>query len=328
MRAKYILKRLLYVIPTAFGVLVIIFILLRSMPGDFASALLGPEATLEDMERVREQYGLNENIFVQFVTYIKELVTLNFGDSVIYQTPVIDMIKEAFPATLELAVMGMFWALLISIPLGILSAVKQNSWLDNISMVFAQVGISMPVFWMGLLMILLFSVQLHWLPSFGRGDPLIPALIAGISTGDFDDFINSFQKILMPSFALGIMGSAMISRMIRSTMLEVLDMDYIRTARAKGTKEIKVVMKHAFRNALPPVITIVALQFGSLLGGSIVTETVFSWPGIGQVLVTAILNRDYSVVQASVFLIAVLFIIINLVVDLLYVVINPKISEG
>lgn len=328
MRAKYIMKRLLYVIPTAFGVLVIIFILLRSMPGDFATALLGQEASLEDIERVREQYGLNQSIFIQFISYVKQLLTFNFGDSVIYKKPVIEMIKTAFPATLELSVMGLLWALIIAVPLGILSAVKQNSWLDNASMVFAQIGISMPVFWMGLLMILLFSVQLNWLPSFGRGDPLVSALIKGITSGNFSSFAKSFRKILMPSFALGIMGAAMISRMIRSTMLEVLDMDYIRTARAKGTREYKVVMKHAFRNALPPVITIVALQFGAMLGGSIVTETVFSWPGIGQIIVTAILNRDYPVVQASVFLIAIMFVLINLVVDLLYVVINPKINEG
>lgn len=328
MRINYILKRLLYVIPTAFGVLVIIFVLLRSMPGDFATALLGPDASLAELEQVREQYGLNESIFVQFISYMKQLLTLNFGNSVIYKTPVIEMIKTAFPATLELSIMGMIWALLISIPLGIISAVKQNSWFDNVSMVFAQIGISMPVFWMGLLMILLFSVKLNWLPSFGRGEALIPALVQGITTGNFNVFIRSFQKILMPSFALGIMGSAMISRMIRSTMLEVLDMDYIRTARAKGTREYKVVMRHAFRNALPPVVTIVALQFGALLGGSIVTETVFSWPGIGQIIVTAILNRDYPVVQASVFLIAIMFVVINLIVDLLYVVINPKINEG
>ncbi|MGI6090929.1 MAG: ABC transporter permease [Saccharofermentanales bacterium] len=328
MRKRYIIKRLLNVIPVALGVLIVIFILLRSMPGDFSSALLGPEATAEDVARIRAQYGLDQNIFIQLFSYFKQLLSFNFGDSVIFKTPVIDMIKTAFPATLELSIMGMFWALLISIPLGILSAVKQNSWLDNTSMVFAQIGISMPVFWMGLLMILLFSVRLNWLPSFGRGAPLLPALWAGITSGDFSAFINSFKKILMPSFALGFMGSAMISRMIRSTMLDVLDMDYIRTARAKGTAETKVIMKHAFRNALPPVLTIVALQFGAMLGGSIVTETVFSWPGIGQVIVTAILNRDYPVVQAAVFIIAILFILINLIVDLLYSVINPKISDS
>lgn len=328
MRSKYILKRLLYVIPVSLGVLIIIFILLRSMPGDFTSALLGPEASPEDIARIRAEYGLDDSIFVQLFSYMKQLLTFNFGDSIIYKTPVIEMIKTAFPATLELSIMGMIWALIIAVPLGILSAVKQNSWIDNSSMVLAQLGISMPVFWMGLLMILLFSVNLNWLPAFGRGEPLLQALVKGFTTGSFASFVTSFKKILMPSFALGIMGAAMISRMIRSTMLEVLDMDYIRTARAKGTREFKVVMKHAFRNALPPVITIVALQFGALLGGSIVTETVFSWPGIGQVIVTAIFNRDYPVVQASVFMIAIMFVVINLVVDLLYAVINPKISEG
>lgn len=328
MRRKYITKRILQVIPVALGVIVAIFLLLHSMPGDFTSALLGPEASIEDVERIREQYGLNENIFVQLGAYMKQLFTLDFGDSIIFKTPVINMIKSAFPATLELAIMGMLWAIIIAVPLGIISAVKQNSWFDNFSMVLAQLGISMPVFWMGLLMILLFSVKLNWLPSFGRGMPLLQAIALGFKTGNFSQFVGSFKKILMPSFALGIMSAAMISRMIRSTMLEVLDMDYIRTARAKGTKEFKVVMKHAFRNALPPVVTIVALQFGALLGGSIVTETVFSWPGIGQVVVTAILNRDYPVVQATIFIIAILFVIINLIVDLLYAVINPKISEG
>lgn len=328
MRRKYVLKRLLYVLPVALGVLVFIFILLRAMPGDFTSAMLGPEATPEDIARIRAQYGLDDSIFVQLARYLKQLLTLNFGESVIYKTPVIDMIKTAFPATLELTILGMIWAILIAVPLGIISAVKQNSWIDNIAMVLAQLGISMPVFWMGLLMILLFSVKLGWLPSFGRGEALIPALLSGFTSGNFSSFVTSFKKILMPSFALGIMSAAMISRMIRTTMLDVLDMDYIRTARAKGTREFLVVMKHAFRNALPPVVTIVALQFGSMLGGSIVTETVFSWPGIGQVIVTAILNRDYPVVQASVFLIAMMFVLINLIVDLLYVAINPKISEG
>ena len=328
MRRKYILKRLLYVLPVALGVLIFIFVLLRAMPGDFTSAMLGPEATPEDIARIRAQYGLDDSILVQLGRYLKQLLTFNFGDSVIYKTPVIEMIKTAFPATLELTILGMIWAILIAVPLGIISAVKQNSWIDNIAMVLAQMGISMPVFWMGLLMILLFSVRLGWLPSFGRGEALIPALIDGITSGNFKAFTSSFKKILMPSFALGIMSAAMISRMIRTTMLDVLDMDYIRTARAKGTGEFLVVMKHAFRNALPPVVTIVALQFGHMLGGSIVTETVFSWPGIGQVIVTAILNRDYPVVQAAVFMIAMMFVLINLIVDLLYVVINPKISEG
>lgn len=327
MRLQYALKRILYVIPVALGVLVVIFILLHMMPGDPSSALLGPEATPEAAARIREQLGLDKNIFVQLVLYMKQLLTLDFGNSIIFKQPVIDIIGTAFPATLELAIMGMLVALVIAVPLGILSAVKQNSWLDNISMVLAQIGISMPVFWMGLLMILLFAVQLNWLPSFGRGEPMLAA-IGAVFHGDFSVLANSLKKIAMPAFALGFMGAAMISRMIRSTMLEVLDMDYVRTAYAKGTKRFTVIMKHAFRNALLPVITVVALQFGALLGGSIVTETVFSWPGIGKIIIAAILNRDYPLVQASVFLIAIMFVVINLLVDLLYTLINPKINQG
>ena len=241
MRRRYIIRRILYAIPVAIGVLIIIFVLLRLMPGDFTSALLGQDATPEDIARIRTEYGLDRSIPVQLIAYMKQLLTFSFGNSVIYKTPVMEMIKTSFPATLELAIMGMFWSLLIAVPLGIISAVKQNSWFDNFSMVLAQVGVSMPVFWMGLLMILFFSVRLNWLPSFGRGDPLLAALGKGFTTGNFSSFVTSFKKILMPSFALGIMGAAMISRMIRSTMLEVLDMDYIRTARAKGTKEFLVV---------------------------------------------------------------------------------------
>ncbi len=327
MRLRYALKRLLYVIPVSFGVMIIIFLLLHLMPGEPSSALLGPEATAEDVARIRSQLGLDQNIFVQLIKYMQQLLTLDFGDSLIFRQPVMDIIGQAFPATIELAVMGMIIALLIAIPLGIISAVKQNSWLDNLSMVLAQIGISMPVFWMGLLMILLFSVNLQWLPSFGRGEPLTEAILA-LFSGDYEVILASLKKILMPSFALGFMGAAMISRMIRSTMLEVLDMDYIRTAYAKGTKSSNVILKHAFRNALLPVITVCALQFGALLGGSIVTETVFSWPGLGTVLVDAILNRDYPLVQASVFLIAMMFVLINLIVDLLYTFINPKINQG
>ena len=326
MRSKYILKRLLYVLPVALGVLIFIFVLLRAMPGDFTSAMLGPEATPEDIARIRAQYGLDDSIFVQLVRYLKQLLTFNFGDSVIHKMPVVDMIKTAFPATLELTILGMFWAILIAVPLGIISAVKQNSWIDNISMVLAQLGISMPVFWMGLLMILLFSVRLGWLPSFGRGEPLIPALIQGITSGNFKVFVTSFKKILMPSFALGLMSAAMISRMIRTTMLDVLDMDYIRTARAKGTREFLVVMKHAFRNALPPVVTIVALQFGHMLGGSIVTETVFSWPGVGMHTVTCIRSNDFMSATCNIVMVSILTAIILLGVDMIYAFVDPRIK--
>ena len=327
MRLRYALKRILLVFPVGFGVILVIFILLHMMPGDPSSALLGEEATPEAIAIVREQLGLDQNIFVQLFRYYRQLLTLDFGDSIVHRRPVMGMLGPAYSATLELAVCAMIVSLVIAVPLGIISAVKQNSWIDNISMLFAQIGISMPVFWMGLLLVLLFSVQLNWLPSFGRGEPMLTA-IGMAFRGDFSVLADSLRKVAMPAFALGFMGAAMISRMIRSTMLEVLDMDYIRTAYSKGTRRYVVIMKHAFRNALLPVITVTALQFGALLGGSIATETVFSWPGVGRVMVAAILNRDYPVVQASVFIIAISFVIINLLVDLLYTLINPKVTQN
>jgi len=217
--------------------------------------------------------------------------------------------------------------LIIAVPLGIISAVKQNSWVDYTSMAFAQLGISMPVFWTGVLLILLFSVKLGWLPSFGRGESIIEGLKVLVTTGSGEVLLASLKKLILPAASLGIMGSAMISRMIRSTMLEVLDSDYVRTARAKGTVERKVIMKHAFRNALLPVVTIVGLQFGTLLGGSIITESVFAWPGIGRIIVTAISQRDFPLVQGGVIFLATTFAVMNLLVDVLYVVINPKIRH-
>lgn len=328
MRVRYLLKRIIYIIPVAFGVTIVIFLLLHLMPGDPAASLLGPDATPDELERVRVLLGLNENIFVQLFAYISQLVQFNFGDSIQFGMPVADILKTAIPATLELAVVSLIITLLIAIPLGILSAVKQNTWIDRCCMFFAQVGISMPLFWMSMLLILLFSVNLNWLPSFGRGEPLLKALGILINTGDGAVLVNSLKKIAMPAVSLGIMGSALISRMVRSTMLEVLDLDYIRTAYAKGSGKFRVIMKHAFRNALLPVITIVGLQFGFLLGGSIVTETVFAWPGAGQIIVKAISARDYPLVQGLVFCLSMMFVGVNLLVDLLYALINPKINQG
>ena len=328
MRTKYVLKRILYVIPVSLGVLIVVFLLLHLMPGGPASALLGPEATAEDVARVRAQLGLDQNIFVQLFVYMKQLLTFDFGNSIIYSASVSSMLKSAFPATLELAIVAMIIALLISLPLGILSAVKQNSWIDNISMFLAQLGISMPVFWMGLLMILLFSVHLDWLPSFGRGEPLLSAIGVWLSQGDFSVLANSLKKIIMPAAALGIMGSAMISRMIRSTMLDVLDMDYIRTARAKGTGRFKVIMKHAFRNALLPMVTLLGLTLPDIVSGSFIIETIFGWPGMGRLGVNSILQRDYPVVMAVTMISALMVVCGNLAADILYAVVDPRIKQG
>lgn len=324
---KFVCNRILQIIPVVFGITILVFFIMRLIPGDPAMVMLGQDATPEDIARLRAILGLDRSISVQLFSYLKNMLFLDFGDSIFLKQPVFEVIKGSFPATIELAVTSLIISLLIAVPLGVISAVKQNTWIDYTSMAFAQIGISMPVFWIGVLLILLFSVELGWLPSFGRGEPISEGFKVLLTTGSADVLLASFKKIILPAASLGIMGSAMISRMIRSTMLEVLDSDYIRTARAKGTAERKVIMRHAFRNALLPVITIVGLQFGNLLGGSIITESVFAWPGIGRVIITAISQRDFPLVQGGVILLAITFAVINLLVDLLYVVLNPKIRH-
>ncbi len=324
---KFVFNRILQIIPVVFGITILVFFIMRLIPGDPAMVMLGQDATPEDIARLRSILGLDRSIFVQLFSYLKNMLFLDFGDSIFLKQPVFEVIKGSFPATIELAVTSLIISLLIAVPLGVISAVKQNTWIDYTSMAFAQIGISMPVFWIGVLLILLFSVELGWLPSFGRGEAISEGFKVLLTTGSAEVLLASLKKIILPAASLGIMGSAMISRMIRSTMLEVLDSDYIRTARAKGTAERKVIMRHAFRNALLPVITIVGLQFGNLLGGSIITESVFAWPGIGRVIITAISQRDFPLVQGGVILLAITFAVINLLVDLLYVVLNPKIRH-
>ncbi|MBG9586557.1 ABC transporter permease [Cytobacillus firmus] len=326
--ATFIVKRLFQFIPVLLGISILVFFLLHLIPGDPALTLLGQDATKEDLERLRNVLGLNEPLYIQLMVFLKNLFQGDLGISIFQDTPVITLISTHLPATLELAVVAMIIALLIAIPLGIISAVKQFSWLDYGSMFFAQIGVSMPVFWMGLLLIIGFSVNLNILPSFGRGEPLLDAFVQTIQTGNLFYLVDSLQHIILPAFTLGVMSAALITRMVRSAMLEVLKEDYIRTAEAKGVRGIVVIMKHAFRNALIPVVTIVGLQFGNLLGGAIVTETVFAWPGIGRLVITAISQRDFPVVQGCVLMIALIFALINLIVDILYAIINPKIQQG
>ena len=306
------------------GITVMVFFIIRLVPGDPAMMYLGQEATPEEIQRIRELLGLDRSIFIQLLIYLRDLLTLNFGNSIFIHDTVFNIIRIGFGATIELAVVSLIISLIIAVPLGIISAVKQNKWIDYVSMIFAQIGSSMPVFWTGMLLILLFAVNLGVLPSFGRGAPIISGF-AALFQGNTQTLVESLRRLLMPALSLGFMGAALISRMIRSAMLEVLEADYIRTARAKGTLEGKVIIKHAFRNALLPVVTIVGLQFGFLLGGSIVTETVFAWPGLGRIIVTAISQRDFPVVQGGIILVASAFAFINLFVDMLYAVINPKI---
>ncbi|WP_299431761.1 nickel ABC transporter permease [uncultured Meiothermus sp.] len=300
----YILRRLLIVVPTLLGVLLAVFLMVRLAPGDPAQLLAGEFATPETLADIRERFGLDQPWYAQLGIYIVNVFQGDLGESVRTRQPVTHELANFFPNTLKLTLAAMLVALLIGIPAGIISAIRPGTAIDLLVMLGALIGVSMPVFWFGLMAILIFSVQLGWFPVAGTG---------------------TIWHLVLPAITLGTSTAAILARMTRSAMLEVLSQDYIRTARAKGLAGRVVVFKHAMRNALIPVVTITGLQFGGLLEGAVITETVFAWPGIGRLLVDSILARDYPVVQGAVLLIAVAFILINLVVDLLYGVIDPRI---
>ncbi|WP_353097355.1 nickel ABC transporter permease [Tissierella praeacuta] len=303
---KYIIKRLLYLLPVLFGVSFIVFTLLYITPGDPAKMMLGEQADAQAITSLREELGLNDPFLVQFGNYIKKIFTKgDIGTSYSTKRPVLTEILEVFPNTVKLAIASTIVAIIIGILFGIISAVKQYSLLDSLITLLALLGISMPMFWVGLLMILLFSVKLGWLPPSG---------------------LTSMKSMIMPAIALGAQSIAVLTRMTRSSMLEVIRQDYIRMVRAKGQSEKVVIFGHAFKNALIPIITVIGLQFGSLLGGAIITESVFSIPGLGRLMIESIKNRDFPVVQGCVLFIAVTFSIVNLIVDLLYSYVDPRIN--
>lgn len=322
---KILGNRLLQLIVVLLGIIVLVFSLLFVIPGDPAVTLLGQDATPEEIDRLREQMGLNRGYFDQLTSYIWGVAQADLGTSYIQNEPVLSIIMGSLPATIELAVVALIIALVIAIPIGILSAVKRGTWIDYLGMIFAQIGVSMPVFWMGLLLILTFSIKFNWFPSFGRGEPLLESLFQTLQTGNLYYVYESLSYMFLPALTLGLMSAAFITRMVRSSMLEVIQADYVRTADAKGVSDFFIIMKHAFRNALIPIVTIIGLQFGNLLGGAIVTETVFAWPGVGRLIITAISQRDFTLVQGGVLVIAFIFALINLIVDLVYTLINPKI---
>jgi len=300
----YIARRLLAVIPTLLGVLLTVFLMVRLAPGDPAQLLAGEFATPETLADIRQRFGLDQPWHVQLGLYAANVVRGDLGQSVRTRKPVAYELRQYFPNTLRLTLGAMLVALLIGIPAGIIAATRPGTIFDLLAMLGALIGVSMPVFWFGLMAILIFSVQLGWFPVAGTG---------------------TLWHLVLPAITLGTSTAAILARMTRSAMLEVLSQDYIRTARAKGLAGRVVIFKHALRNALIPVVTITGLQFGGLLEGAVITETVFAWPGIGQLLVGSILARDYPVVQGAVLLIAVAFILINLIVDLLYGTIDPRI---
>jgi peptide/nickel transport system permease protein len=306
---KYIIGRIINMIPTLFIVAIIVFLITRMLPGDPAAVMLGPQASVEEVEALTKELGLNEPLYIQFFEYIGNLLKGDFGNSLTYNQPIVDLIMERFPNTVILAVSALIIALFIGVPAGIIAAKKQNSFLDYAVTSISLIGVSMPIFWL----VLLFSVNLGWFPSTGMG-----SLDKGI--GDF------ISHMILPSVALATIPTAQFARITRSSMLEVISQDYVKTARSKGLSEFLVICKHAFKNALTPLLTVLGLQVSSMLGGAVLTETIFSWPGMGLLIIDAIEKRDFVVVQNMVIFIALIFVVVNLVVDILYKVVNPKVK--
>jgi peptide/nickel transport system permease protein len=329
----FIIRRTLLVIPTLLGMTVIIFLMLSITPGDPAELLLGERATQESLDAMREYLGLKEPLHVQYGMFLKRVVSFDLGETIWSREKVSTEIKERFPATIELALAAMLISSILGVILGIVSATRQYSWFDYTSMVGSLMGVSMPVFWLGLVLMLVFSLTLGWFPMSGRLGaeidlPIVTNfyVIDALLARDGEALKDVLLHLALPAIALSTIPLAIVARMTRSSMLEVLRQDYIKTAKAKGLSETKIVLKHALRNGLIPVVTVVGLQFGILMGGAILTETVFAWPGVGKWLYDGVVKRDYMVIQGGTLLVATTFVMVNLIVDVLYAVINPRIS--
>ena len=330
---RFILNRLALIVPTLIGITICTFGFVRLIPVDPILAMAGERGvTAERYAELVVKYGFDRPIWEQYFIYLGQLVRGDFGTSIVSHRAVLTDFATLFPATLELSICALVFAIVIGIPVGILAAVKRGSWIDQGLMGTALVGYSMPIFWWGLLLIILFSTTLGWTPVSGRialsfffkpitGFMTIDALLYG----NWPAFVSALRHLILPSIVLGTIPLAVIARQTRSAMLEVMGEDYVRTARAKGLPESRVVSLHALRNALIPVVTTIGLQVGLLMGGAILTETIFSWPGVGRWMVESIFKRDYSVVQSGLLLIAVIVMVINLFVDVLYGAINPRI---
>lgn len=328
----YIIRRVLGSIPLVIVVLVVVFFVVHLVPGDPISSLLPEDATQADIARARAFYGLDKPLYVQFVTFVGQVLHFNLGTSIRYGDPVSELIAQRLPATLELAIVAAVIALVIGLSLGGLAAIKHGRWLDRVASVFGLVGISAPNFWIGLVLILYVGGATGLFPTGGRlpqgwspGGPTGMNLIDTLYVGDFEAFGAALDYIALPAITLGAQMAGLLVRMTRSSMLEVLGEDYVRTARAKGVRESLVTVRHGMRNALLPVVTVFGLELASLLSGSIIVETVFAWPGMGQLLITAVTARDYPVVQGAVLVYALIFVLVNLLVDISYSRIDPRI---
>jgi peptide/nickel transport system permease protein len=315
-------------VPVILGISAIVFGLSHLIPGDPVTVLLGQEATPAEAARLRSVLGLDQPLPVQYVLWLGRAVRGDLGTTLFGGQTVTDLLRTAVPATLELSIAALVLSLAIALPLGIVSAVRRGSLIDLGSMLLALVGVSTPVFWSGIVLILIFSLQLSWLPFNGRGPPLLDSLLALAHGNGAADLLDSLRHLALPALALGTTLVGPIARLVRSSLLEVLGREYVWVARAKGLHERDVVLHHALKNALLPVVTVLGVQIGGLLGGAIITETVFAWPGVGRLIVTAILQHDYAVSQGGVLVVAVLFAAINLLVDVSYAYLNPRIRYG
>ncbi|MBN14814.1 MAG: peptide ABC transporter permease [Pelagibacterium sp.] len=323
----YVARRLLLMVPMAIGMVVITFGLLLLIPGDLAAVLLGQEASAEAIENLRNSLGLNDPWYIRLWDYFAGLLQGDMGTSIFQNRPVASIIATRLGATLELAIVSLLLATVIGLTLGVIAAIRQGSWVDTATMLFAQLGVSMPVYWLGLLLMLAFAVMLGWLPAVGRGVPL-PEAIGAMFTGNFRPIWDSLSHLALPAIALAANSAAVISRLVRAAMLEVLREDFVRTAYAKGLRRPRVVIRHALRNALLPVLSIIGLRFGALLGGAVLTESIFAWPGLGQLTISAISQRDLPLIQGIVLTFAIIFALVNLIVDLLYAAVDPRIRLG
>ena len=328
---NYILKRIFLMAIVMLGVATIVFFITHIIPADPVGAILGGNAPIELVDEMRHRLGLDKSITLQFIDYIKGIIHADFGISLISKRPVLKDIMDYFPATIELAFASMVFAIVVGVILGIYSAIYRNKSIDHFSRVFSILGVSMPTFWLGLLLLLLFYYRLGWLPGGGRNNlfifcPHITGLLLldSIIAGDWVAFWDALRHIVLPAFILGYAATARISRIMRASMLDILRQDFIRTAKSKGLSKRLVIYRHALKNALIPVVTVIGLSFGGLLSGAVLTETIFSWPGLGRYIVNALLVLDYPAVTGGTLFIAFLYSLANLVVDISYVVLDPR----
>ncbi|WP_066174889.1 ABC transporter permease [Bacillus marinisedimentorum] len=311
--ASYIVKRLLSLIPVLLTVSIVVFLIIHFIPGDPAAVMLGSQATSEQLEVMRQEMGLNEPLLVQFSIWFMNMIKGDLGTSLVSGQTVLSLIADRLPATLNLIIYAITISILIAIPLGVLAAVKHNSSVDFASMLVALIGISIPNFWAALILIMVFSLNLGLFPSTGY-------------ISFTENFFQNIQHLALPAFSLGFIQAGIITRMTRSSMLDVLRQDYIRMVKAKGAPPFRVIFRHGLKNAMVPIITIIGINFGLLLGGTVVVESIFSIPGIGQLMIQSVLNRDYPVIQGIILVIATIYVFITLIVDLLYTYFDPKIN--